>query len=180
MVHHGIEFDILDTEQWQDLHDVDVLVGIRHFGKKHYKRKPPTKLIDAWHANIPFVGGWDSAYSQIGEPGRDYLRVASYKELLSSLIRLKNDKDLYNRLVAAGRRQARHYTQSAIADHWRQLLERDVAPAYRAWKQQPMPLLELRIAALRESMNISGKSMLKGVYRIPGIKLLRDRYYDPK
>ncbi len=176
---HGIAFEILDPEQWCDLRDVDVLVGVRQFGRKRFRRKPPTKLINAWHAGIPFIGGWDSAYSQIAEPGRDYLRVSSYREMLSVIVRLKNDPALYRQLVEAGWRQASFYTKEAIVARWKQVLEMKVIPAYQTWKSQPDSALEYHGTVLKNAVTTATKSRLQWLYRVPGVKRLRDRFYDP-
>ena len=176
---HDITFEILDEKNWPHLSGVDVLVGIRSFSNKQYKRKPPTKLIDAWHAGIPFIGGWDSAYTQIGVPGEDYLRVSSYKEFLDCIVRLKEDEDLYNRLVAAGRKKASSYTFDAIARQWGNLLGSDIRIRYDEWKKAPAKqwkYMLMRAAYTREEFQ---KAAAQRLYRIPGLKRLRDLYYDP-
>lgn len=176
---HGITFEIMDEQSWPYLQEVDVLVGIRSFGTKKYKRKPPTKLIDAWHAEIPFIGGWDSAYSQIGDPDRNYLRVSTYDALLESIIRLKQNPALYAGLVAAGRLRASDYTFEAIAEVWRNLLEGKVAERFLQWKLRPAKNLMFALRKTGVMLNSFIRFGLRQLYVIPGIRRIRDRYYDP-
>ena len=50
---HGFEFLHLPSGACYDLRDIDILIGIRSFDEKPYNSKPPSKLINAWHAHIP-------------------------------------------------------------------------------------------------------------------------------
>jgi len=176
---HGIVFEILDEQRWFDLKAVDLLVGIRSFGTKKYKRKPPTKLINAWHAGIPFIGGWDSAYEQIGADGEDYLRVATYNELLECIIRLKQDSALYTKLVVAGRRRAADYTFDAIAQTWRNLLENVIGEHFRQWELRPGNNLIFTLRKMKTLMNSLIRYGFRQLYVIPSIRRIRDQYYDP-
>lgn len=175
----GITFDLLDAENWQNLADVDVLVGIRSFGMQEYKRKPPSKLINAWHAGIPFIGGWDSAYSQIGNPGEDYLRVASYEEMIRQIIELKNNPVLYQWMVRTGRKRAAEYTFESIAQLWKNPMEGEIARDFEAWKAIPVKVFQYHLKRMGYLFFESVRGGLRGFYRIPAVKRLRDLYYDP-
>lgn len=129
----GCRYVFKGQGDWQNMQDVDILLGIRSLSKNRYHSKPPTKLFNAWLAGIPFIGGYDSAYEQVGTPGRNYLRVADYGELVDAIRMLKNDNGLYARLVANGRQAAVDYTPERITDRWLALLDGEVAKAYRDW-----------------------------------------------
>jgi len=176
---YGLCFKFLDAPEWQDLDSVDVLLGIRSFGKKKYKRKPPSKLVNAWRAGIPFIGGGDSAYTQIGNPGEDFLQVFSYDDLLVELVRLQHDCALYNRIVEAGRRNANDFTFEAIAQRWKYLLEGDIARAYSKWKCKSGRSLRYGIKKIRYRAFTILKQGIKQCYKLSAIKHLRDHYYDP-
>lgn len=176
---HDIIFEILDESEWINLSEVDVLVGIRSFGKKKYKRKPATKLIDAWHAGIPFIGGWDSAYTQIGVPGENYLRVSSYGELLDCIVQLKNDDQLYGRMVEAGEKRAVEFTFNATAQQWKNLLEGDISRVYSEWEHRPLRVLRYNAKSVWYVLCALLKHCIFKFYKVPTIKYLRDRYYDP-
>lgn len=177
---HGIEFELLGPTQWSDLSEVDILVGVRSFGKKKFNRKPATKLINSWIAHIPFIGGWDTAYSQIGSPGRNYLKVSSYEELIQSILKLKYDHKLYSRLANAGLQKGLDYNLEATATKWLSLLKTDIATVFENWQEHPPSTLNRRWKYLRHTTNDFVKKSLRNLYCIPAIKRFRDRYYDPQ
>lgn len=55
LVDRGAEF-------WSDCSDVDVVLGLRSFGRVKFDTKPPTKLINTWLAVALFIRGRDPAY----------------------------------------------------------------------------------------------------------------------
>ena len=135
---HGIEFSTLSYGAWHDLSKVDVLVGIRSFDDQPHNNKPPTKLFSAWHANIPFIGGHDSAFKQVGKPGEDYLLAGTPQEVLEAVLKLRNDPNLYHKLVQNGARKAAEYTEQSIAETWENVLTHKVLPRYQQWKDRPL------------------------------------------
>ena len=131
----GCKYVFKGPGEWQDMRDIDLLLGIRSFSKKAYNSKPPTKLFNAWLAGIPFVGGYDSAYLQVGKPDENYLRVSSYAELMQSIDRLRGDPVFYKRLVEAGAMAAQAYTPEKITDQWINVLETLIVPDFVKWRQ---------------------------------------------
>ena len=65
----GLRFRIIDKKQWHDMREIDVLLAIRDFSTRTYDEKPPSKLINAWHAGIPLIAGYDSHFQLLGRPG---------------------------------------------------------------------------------------------------------------
>jgi hypothetical protein len=133
---HGIEFITLSNDSWHDLSTIDVLIGIRSFDSNPYNNKPPSKLFNAWHAGIPFIGGWDSAYRQVGVPGEDYLRVRTHQEALEAILNLKTDAGLYKKMVNNGTRKAALYTQETITKIWEETLLNPICQRYNIWKRR--------------------------------------------
>lgn len=130
---HGIEFVLLPKEGWHDLRAIDVLVGVRSFDGKRHDTKPPSKLFNAWHAEIPFIGGADSAFCQVGMPGRDYIAARSKQEVLDAVLTLRADPARYRGMVEAGKRRARIYSNATIAEAWESALTEDIARRYWRW-----------------------------------------------
>ncbi|MBN1268937.1 MAG: glycosyltransferase family 2 protein [Kiritimatiellae bacterium] len=128
----GVEFRML-TDAWNDLSKIDVLIAIRSFSGRTCPTKPPTKLINAWHAGIPLVAGRDSAFAQTGTPGEDYLVATTLREAVQAVRRLKEDPALYEAIVARGRRKAEQFTREEIAKTWAILLKQQVVPRYLEW-----------------------------------------------
>ena len=106
----GIEFRCLGPDSWNDCSRVDILVGVRSFSKSRHKSKPASKLVNAWHARIPLIGGFDSAFEQIGRPGRDYIRVRSLDDAVEAICKLRDDRDLYRSIVDSGAARVSEYS----------------------------------------------------------------------
>jgi hypothetical protein len=134
---YDIEFVPLSSGQWHDLSSIDVLVGIRSFDARPHNTKPASKLINAWHAHIPFIGGHDSAFMQIGRPGEDYLLARTPQEAVYAVLRLRDDPELYSRLVRNGIRKAMQYTEQAIYEKWESTILGPIMRRYERWKSSP-------------------------------------------
>jgi hypothetical protein len=131
----GIEFRCLDADSWNDCSEVDVLLAMRSFDKSHYDYKPPSKLLNAWHARIPLVGGYDSAFEQVGRPGHDYLRARTLDEAIAAICLLRDEPDRYRAVVDAGAARAGEYTRERIAGAWEKLLAGPIASRYERWRK---------------------------------------------
>ena len=118
-----------------------MLVAIRSFDRDPHVGKPPSKLFSAWIAGIPLVAGYDSAYSAIGLPGVDYIRVSAPDQLLGELSRLVSDPRYYHSFVHAGNAKAPGISHDAIAKLWLSCFDQRVAPAFEAWKARGGPKL---------------------------------------
>ncbi|QBG45953.1 glycosyltransferase family 1 protein [Verrucomicrobia bacterium S94] len=129
----GCKLIFRECGEWQDMREVDVLLGIRSLSKKKYHSKPPTKLFNAWLSRIPFIGGYDSAYEQVGRPGTDFLRVSTYSELLDAVSQLKKKPELYNRIVESGLKKGENFTAAATTERWVNFIEENVVPAFNCW-----------------------------------------------
>ncbi|MDZ8117754.1 hypothetical protein [Pontiella agarivorans] len=129
----GCKLVFRDCGEWQDMREVDVLLGIRSLSKRKYHSKPPTKLFNAWQSRIPFIGGYDSAYEQVGRPEIDFLRVSTYPELLDAVSQLKKNSELYNRIVESGLKRGEHFTAESTTYRWINFIEENVVPAFNHW-----------------------------------------------
>ena len=134
---HGFEFAVLPANAWHDLRAVDVLIGLRSFDKNPHNAKPPSKLFSAWQAGVPFIGGWDSAYWQVGTPGDDYLIATTPEQTVAAVLQLQADTELYARLVRNGRKKMEHYTPDCVAEQWEYILTGPVTARYQQWLGRP-------------------------------------------
>ena len=132
----GVDFIICGADRWHDYTEADCVVAVRGFNRSAYLQKPATKLYNAWLAGVPFIGGTDSAYAAEGERGQNFLRAQTVEELVGHIRRLKNEPDLRNRLVAAGRIAGQAVTPSAILQHWTRLLGETVQGAAERWRRK--------------------------------------------
>lgn len=168
--YRGFNLQIIDKQQWHDMSQVDILLGIRSFSKKAYPDKPPSKLLNAWHAGIPLVAGWDSAFSAIGTPGVDYIRVSTEAEMWQACERLRDDPAYYQSIVAAGRRKAGAFTHDSIAQEWLALLDGPIRGDWEAWRQPSTVRAGSRFANHLTDQLLDGISVIKGkVRRVPSV-----------
>lgn len=134
----GIKFRVLGPNSWANLENVDCLIGIRKScNTKTFPNKPPTKLINAWLAGIPFIGGNESAYCQVGEPGKDYLVADTMEEALYQVETLKKFPGLFDALVSRGAVKAQHYSPNSITLMWAELIWNQLWKAFTIWKGNP-------------------------------------------
>jgi hypothetical protein len=144
----GFDFRIIPPERWHDLSQIDVLVAIRSLDRRPHSNKPPSKLFSAWRAGIPLIAGWDSAFSAVGVPGRDYLRVDSESGLRAALCRLADHPELYDTFVQAGLRRAPEVSHEAFARQWLAAFDGPIASAWERWVEYgPNPVRSLAARA---------------------------------
>lgn len=127
--HIGIELISLQGS-WNNLSEIDILVGVRSFDLNRQNNKPPNRLFSSWHAHIPFIGGCDSAYEQVATPGKDYLVALSPEEVIDAIVELKKNGQLYSKIVQNGIEKTLLYNNDAIADLWKSILCGPVAQQY--------------------------------------------------
>ena len=161
---HNIHFVVLEGGSWHDLKDIDVLIGIRSFSSQTYDTKPPTKLFSAWHANIPFIGGNDSAFVQVAKPGEDYLLAKTPEEAVAAVLKLRDDNDLYERLVETGKKKGLEYNESTIAEEWLNILTGPVMSRYEEWKGRPG--YECRQFNLKQNIGITEHELKRAIKRL--------------
>jgi hypothetical protein len=118
-----LEFVIVEPNQWHDLSQIDLLIAIRDFDCRPHDNKPPSKLFNAWHAGVPLIAGWDSAFSAVGRPSVDYIRVGSMEEFFCAVSRLREDRNYYEEVTGAGRERSAAFSHEAIAREWLALFE---------------------------------------------------------
>ena len=121
---YGIRAVIKEPEEWHNYSDIDIVVGIRDFRGWRHSQKPPTKLINSAFAGSAFLGGMDSAYEQIGMPGRDYWQIRTRDELVAAIIRLANNPKERKKMVTnASAHVAANYGFSEIINYWEEAIQ---------------------------------------------------------
>lgn len=138
---NAYDFRVIAPHLWHDLSQIDALVAIRSFDRSEHNTKPPSKLFSAWRAGVPLIAGWDSAFSAIGTPDVDYIRVHNITEFHSAIERLADDPDFYEGIANAGRVRAKDVSHDAIAAVWLDCIDQQIQPAFEDWQARgPNPL----------------------------------------
>jgi len=131
-----ITLDLREPDRWHDYSDVDCVIAIRDFSTSRHIHKPATKLYNAWHAGVPFIGGRDSAYAADGHPGKDYLVATSLEEVFQHLKRLKEDGKFRATLIQNGFLSGKAFTREAILKHWKKLTQETLPNLASKWQQK--------------------------------------------
>ena len=132
----GLYLDHLSPYYWHDYGESDAVIAIRDFSRSRQYHKPATKLYNAWHAGVPFIGGRDSAYAADGRPGVDYLVATSPKKVLEHLRHLKENDAFREHLVEQGHQSASFFTQEATLEYWKKLIQETRPDLALQWQKK--------------------------------------------
>ena len=161
----GLTLHIVDdSERWHDYSFVDVVIAIRDFEGKDLPWKPATKLYNAWHAVVPAVLGYESAYRAERKSELDYIEANSPEDTFLALRRLRDDRELRRRMVENGRIRAKETSVDIMITRWSDLISDVVVPAYYKWCNTPRWAKEVFLK-YRSSAYIS-KKIYKSTIRI--------------
>ncbi len=131
-----LNFKIKGSDQWHDYSDVDAVIALRDISSARYLDKPATKLYNAWHAGVPFIGGLDSAYAADGSPGINYLVASSVEETFQHLRRLKEDITLRQNLIRHGTEAGKAFTREATLEKWKTFLLETLPNLVERWQKK--------------------------------------------
>ncbi len=112
----------LERIDWEDYRTLDAVIAVRPRDRHLRYSKPASKLINAWRAGVPALVGPEFACREIRRSEDDFLEVASAREALAALRRLRDDPALYSRIVNAGRERAPEFSFAVLTERWAQIL----------------------------------------------------------
>ncbi|MBD2100474.1 glycosyltransferase [Leptolyngbya sp. FACHB-261] len=131
----GLHWSIVEREHWHDYSQVDAVVAVRRLGhqgdSQHWK--PPSKLLNAWHAGVPAILGYESAFQAERKSELDYLEVGSVDDILAALQRLRNQPDLRRAMIDNGRCRAEETQAARLATQWQRFITEVAVPTYNRW-----------------------------------------------
>jgi len=123
MQKRGVEIVKMDKTCWNNYSEIDVVLAVRAFNSKILTHKPPSKMINAWSAGVPVICNPEASYRWFGNPGKDYLEIETYEQLLEAIDTLREDGNTYLSLVESGRSRAEEFTNETVAGEWMQLFD---------------------------------------------------------
>lgn len=131
----GLKFQKkLNHNEWHDYSNTDVILAVRSFSRQNYWRgKPASKLYNAWHAGIPAILGYETAFRAERRSDLDYLEATSLTEVISSLKRLKNDKQLFRAMIENGKVRAQETQPDTMVTRWQNFIIDVAVPAQKKW-----------------------------------------------
>lgn len=139
-----VKVNMAGPNNWNDYSTTDLVIAIRGFDKCTHNQKPPTKLFNAWAAGVPFIGGADSAYEQVGVDGINYLKATTEMELFKCIDLLIESPELRQKLIENGRLAFENYNNKKITSCWNGLLSN--VDDYDNWKKRSLIARKINIA----------------------------------
>lgn len=138
---------LLGAHDWNDYSGCDAVLAVRNLTHHDAAKKPASKLVNAWFAEVPAILGPEPAYRELRKGPLDYIEVTSPAEAVAAVKRLQQDAGLFRAMVENGRRRRRDFTEERLTALWLQTLAGPVAAAFRAWQSRPAPLRAARALA---------------------------------
>jgi hypothetical protein len=121
-------------QDWHDFSRADLaLLDRGNTSVSQTLNKPPTKLLNAWHADVIPLYAPEPAYISLTEPGCDSLPFDGPDDLLEQLRRLVQEPDLLDRLRdgVAVRRANLAPTQEIVNSYWAVIQSQTAQPSKR-------------------------------------------------
>ena len=135
------EIDAFDglrgQHDWNDYAGSDAVLAVRNLTLYDARKKPASKLVNAWFADLPALLGPEPAFRELGTPGEDYIEVRTQADVLEALSALRDTPDLMCRMIENGRRKRRLYDDQALTRLWIETLDGPVADAFERWQNMP-------------------------------------------
>jgi hypothetical protein len=122
-----------DASKWNDYRECDLALAVRDATATDFFAKPASKLINAWHAKVPALLGPEPAFQALRTTPLDYIEVRSPEDVIRAVIRLKEEPELYRKMVENGILRGQEFTTDRIAARWREILAGPVANGFSAW-----------------------------------------------
>ncbi len=126
-----------NRNQWNDYRDVDAVLAVRSFAQSGFNWKPPSKLLNAWHAQVPAILGPEAAFQNARQTDLDYLEVTSPQRALAVLQQLRDDPTLRQQMIENGRQRAAETAPQQLTERWQKFVETVAVPLYDRWCHQP-------------------------------------------
>jgi hypothetical protein len=135
----GLKFQQkLSHNEWHNYSSIDVILAIRSFGRENYWRgKPASKLYNAWHAGIPAILGFETAFKAEQKRDLDYLEATSLTEVINALKLLKNNPEMRQAMAKNGLVRAKETQPDMMITRWTDFLLEVAVPRYKKWRSMP-------------------------------------------
>lgn len=114
-----VKIHVMNAGNWMDYSNTDLVLAWRpNISKYILNTKPPSKLINAWHAHTPALLGAEPAYQALRKHPDDYFEIHSTKNIIQYIQRLKQHPEEYEHILNHYKTQATHFTRQHIIDSW--------------------------------------------------------------
>ncbi len=138
--HQGMTFDIdaydglRGAHDWNDYRTSDVVLAVRNLTHYDARKKPASKLVNAWFADVPALLGPEPPFQELRSSENDYLEVRTPRDALEAITALRDNPDLYRRIVEAGRKRRQNFTPQALTQLWVDTITGPITESFIAWQ----------------------------------------------
>lgn len=148
--------DRAGTRGWEDFGDADAaLCTQRPDSLGDPRRKPATKLLNAWAAHVVPICEPQVAYREVAVDGTDSIFFDDPAELPALIVGLNDDRPRLAALLAASRARSQELTASRVVAMWRDALA-DAPPTARR-----RMLLDVGLAWVQVVLGVRWSSALR-------------------
>jgi hypothetical protein len=124
---------VIHEREWWDYRETDVVLAVRDGSPMYLSIKPASKLVNAWMAGCPAVLSDEAGYRELRRGPLDYFAAATPADVLLALTALRDDSQLFRKMVDNGMRRADAHSVERVADRWEEVLAGPVAERFEAW-----------------------------------------------
>lgn len=128
----GLTF-VASERDWQDYHNIDVVLALRDEPPTMLAQKPATKLTNAWLAGVPAIVGYEPAYLQLRNDEFDMGVARDAAGVIAELRRMKADPAVYRAMRERASARATEFSQQAVRAQWLRFFRDRIAPAFTQW-----------------------------------------------
>jgi hypothetical protein len=122
---------------WQDYHNVDVVLAFRDEPPAMLAQKPAAKLTNAWLAGVPAIVGYEPAYLELRTDELDFGIARDAAGVIAELRKLKAHPTVYRAMRERASARAVEFGQDAVRAIWLRFFRDRVAPAFTQWQATP-------------------------------------------
>lgn len=163
----GIQFEI-DAYQglrgehsWNDYSHADAVLAVRNLTVYDARKKPASKLVNAWFADVPALLGPEPAYRELWQSELDYIEIRRPSGALEALHQLRSDPALFTAMVENGRKRREAFSESAITRMWIEAIAGPVSDAFERWQSTPRTIRVAKaLAGMFRENNAKKKDLL--------------------
>jgi hypothetical protein len=109
-----------DSHGWADFTDVDVALCTQHqetLGDS--RRKPATKLINAWSAGVIPICESRVAYLELANEGIDSIIASDVSEIAAAIARLNDNPTVTRTFLGESERRGHEFSVDSVTELWR-------------------------------------------------------------
>lgn len=137
----GVAFDIdaytglRGEHSWNDYQVADAVLAVRNLTVYDARKKPASKLVNAWFADTPAILGPEPPFQELRTSDYDYLEVRSPHEAIMAIRSLQQNPDLYRAMIENGRKRRAEFTEEALTSLWGETISGPITEAFERWSE---------------------------------------------